>query len=82
MTTRARGRRANAPGWRHPNFVKKPVLDGGPALRIDVKVDGSLSDAGLCYAVLGALWGGPATKAPSYTCTLTNRSARLQPRCF
>ena len=58
------------PGWRHPNFVKKPVLDGGPALRIDVKVDGSLSDAGLCYAVLGALWGGPATKAPSYACTL------------
>ncbi|CAH0377511.1 unnamed protein product [Pelagomonas calceolata] len=58
------------PGWRHPNFIKKPVLDGGPALRIDVKVDGSLSDAGLCYAVLGALWGGAATKAPSYTCTL------------
>ena len=58
------------PGWRHPNFVKKPVLDGGPAVRVDVKVDGSLSDAGLCYAVLNALWGGPATKAPSYTCTL------------
>jgi hypothetical protein len=58
------------PGWRHPNFVGKPALDGGPALRVDVKVDGSLSDAGLCYAVLNALWGGPATTAPSYACTL------------
>ena len=39
-------------------------------MRVDVKVDGGLSDAGLCYAVLNALWGGPATTAPSYTCTL------------
>ena len=39
-------------------------------MRVDVKVDGGLSDAGLCRAVLGALWGGPATKAPSYACTL------------
>ena len=58
------------PGWRHPNFVKKPVLDGGAAVRVDVKVDGSLSDAGLCHAVLNALWGGSTSKAPSYAYTL------------
>ena len=39
-------------------------------MRVDVKVEGGLSDAGLCHAVLNALWGGPATKAPSYACTL------------
>jgi len=58
------------PGWRHPNFVKKPVLDGGPAIRADVKIDGALRDAGLCTAVLHALWGGAAFPAPSYACTL------------
>ena len=58
------------PGWRHPNFVKKPVLDGGPAIRVDVKTDGALRDAGLCTAVLHALWGGAAFQAPSYACTL------------
>ena len=61
---------ARAAGLAPPELREEARAGRGPALRIDVKVDGSLSDAGLCYAVLGALWAVLHTKAPSYACTL------------
>ena len=58
------------PGWRHPNFVKKPVLDGGRLCGLTSRSMGPCLMLGCVTPSSAGGGAGPATKAPSYTCTL------------